>query len=629
MSQPIALGAVLGGRYKVSAFLLSTPEDDHVLQGEDQILRRRVSILVPATAHESTVVDSARALAAGAGHSGFQVLDMGQTEDATYLVTSYAPAPDLLEALLFSDEDADDYSLSDDIFGDPRTASSSSYIYQEPDPTQPQQRVDRDEETSGTGSPAVTRWAASDYDDYDGAPAAPSVRNRLGIARRVRPDAVRSTLFDRAAARSGAGSAAVTAGDIDPTYDGDNRYDSYERTEGKPDRLDDRAPSSRPVPDGELNRPVTGEDGTGGTRTDGLGTSGPGADEGTAADPRGEGPGFELPQAFSSSASAAAPVPEAPGADDDVAPLEAPGTTAPPRGGAPRPRHDEGATAAAAAGATGTGAAGTGSIPRASGATVTTAPTSSDADTDPGEADSAREEPAESLDDHGLAGATAAVAGGANHKGPLRWLLLLLLALLLVAAIVLGFRGLGSLTSQFAQQGGAQQSTAPDAREGSPAASGSPTSSATPRIAAVTRVTSDPGFMADTDATLNQATDGNPATYWLSYGFSNATFGNLADSVGLAVQLEEPATAQEVTLQQASGSGGQFTVYVSDQPTVQGAQEVGRGSFTGPEIRVPLSEAARSAPHRYVLVVWTELPQLTSPIGGYPYGLRIGEISVR
>ena len=552
------------------------------------------------------MVENARALAGGAGHSGFQVLDMGQTEGATYVVASYAPAPDLLEALLFADQDADDYSLSDDIFGDPRTASSSSYIYQEPDPTQPHRRVGHDAAESGGDAPAVTRWDASDYDDYDDAPAAPSVRNRLGMARRVRPGAVRSTLFDRAASRGGAGGATVAAGAIDPTYDGDNRYESYERTEGKPDRLDELSSPSRLAPAADAVRSAADRDGSAEheTRidgTDGLETRGLGGEgRGTAAQPTATGRPdhreHDLPQAFSSRAAAA---PSTPGPDDTTDPAT--------------PRPDDAASRPAAGGAD-TAAAEQSTGAAAGAAEGLTGP--------------AAEPELEGGGSVGVGGATAA-AGREHRKGPLRWLLLMLLALVLIAAIVLGFRGLGSLTSQFAQQGPPQQSAAPGPREGSPAASGSPSSTAAPEVDSVTRVTSDPGFMADTDATLNQATDGNPATYWLSYGFSNATFGSLADSVGLAAQLQEPATAQELTIQQASGSGGQFTVYVADQPTVQGAQEVGKGSFTGPEIRVPLSEPARSAPHRYVLVVWTELPQLTSPIGGDPYGLRIGEIAVR
>ena len=607
MSQPIALGTVLGGRYKVSASLLSTADHDHVLQGEDQILRRRVSILVPAPAHESTVVENARSLAAGSGHSGFQVLDMGQTENATYLVTSYAPATDLLDALLFADQHSDDYSLSDDIFGDARTASSASYIYEEPDPTQPQRSVAPRTEKPQDEEPAVTRWSASDYDDYSSAPAAPSVRNRLGLARKVRPGAVRSTMFDRAASRGGSGGATVAAGAIDPTYDGDNRYESFERTEGKPDRLDERHGGSRAVPSGDAagspdapgplddaapaaaSRDRT-EGATAGStartdeRTTGRATGRTTA--GTADESTGEITG--------ETAGAGAAVASTAGVGATLGGAAEAGAADQPRGQGPGPeRGDSGSDTASSPTSTATvGAAATGT--GAGGAPGTDGSTAED-----------------------------------SRKGPLRWLLLLLLAIVLIAAIVLGFRGLGALTSQFTSEGAPEQTAAPADPSGSPSASAAPSAAAAPDVASASRLTSDPNFMADTDATLNQATDGDPATYWLSYGFSSAQFGNLADSVGLAVQLKEPATAQELTIQQADGSGGQFTVYVSDQPSLEGAQEVGKGSFTGPEVTVALSDAARSTPHQYVLVQWTELPQLSNPIGGYPFGLRIGEVDVR
>ena len=613
MSQPIALGTVLGGRYKVSASLLSTADHDHVLQGEDQILRRRVSILVPAPAHESTVVENARSLAAGSGHSGFQVLDMGQTEDATYLVTSYAPAADLLDALLFADQHSDDYSLSDDIFGDARTASSASYIYEEPDPTQPQRSVAPRTEKPQDEEPAVTRWSASDYDDYSSAPPAPSVRNRLGLARKVRPGAVRSTMFDRAASRGGSGGATVAAGAIDPTYDGDNRYESFERTEGKPDRLDERHGGSRAVPSGDAAgspdapgplddaAPAAAsrdraEGATAGStartdeRTAGRATGRTTA--GTADESTGETAGAGA--AVAGTAGVGATLGGAAGADAALGGAAEAGAADQPRGQGPGPeRGDSGSDTASSPTSTATvGAAATGT--GAGGAPGTDGSTAED-----------------------------------SRKGPLRWLLLLLLAIVLIAAIVLGFRGLGTLTSQFTSEGAPEQTAAPADPSGSPAATAAPSAAAAPDVASASRLTSDPNFMADTDATLNQATDGDPATYWLSYGFSSAQFGNLADSVGLAVQLKEPATAQELTIQQADGSGGQFTVYVSDQPSLEGAQEVGKGSFTGPEVTVPLADAARSTPHQYVLVQWTELPQLSNPIGGYPFGLRIGEVDVR
>ena len=613
MSQPIALGTVLGGRYKVSASLLSTADHDHVLQGEDQILRRRVSILVPAPAHESTVVENARSLAAGSGHSGFQVLDMGQTEDATYLVTSYAPATDLLDALLFADQHSDDYSLSDDIFGDARTASSASYIYEEPDPTQPQRSVAPRTEEPQDEEPAVTRWSASDYDDYSSAPPAPSVRNRLGLARKVRPGAVRSTMFDRAASRGGSGGATVAAGAIDPTYDGDNRYESFERTEGKPDRLDERHGGSRAVPSGDA-----------------------------AGSPDAPGP-------LDDAAPAAASRDRAEGATAGSTARTDERTAGRATGRTTAGTADESTGETAGAGAAVAGTAGVGAtLGGAAGADAALggAPEAGAADQRSGqgldpEPDPAGSDTASSPTSTATVGAaaTGTGAGGApgtdgstaedSRKGPLRWLLLLLLAIVLIAAIVLGFRGLGTLTSQFTSEGAPEQTAAPADPSGSPAATAAPSAAAAPDVASASRLTSDPNFMADTDATLNQATDGDPATYWLSYGFSSAQFGNLADSVGLAVQLKEPATAQELTIQQADGSGGQFTVYVSDQPSLEGAQEVGKGSFTGPEVTVALADAARSTPHQYVLVQWTELPQLSNPIGGYPFGLRIGEVDVR
>ena len=650
MSQPIALGAVLGGRYKVTASLLSTAEDDHVLQGEDQILRRRVSILVPSPGHESLLVDNARALAAGAGHSGFQVLDMGQTEDSTYLVTSYAPAADLLDALLVEDDDADDYSLSDDIFGDSRSAASSAYIYEEPDPTQPQQTVSRDAAPSPE-RPAVTRWSASDYDDYDDAPAAPSVRNKLGFARKVRPDAVRSTMFDRAATRgagagaAGGATAASSAERIDPTYDGDNRYESYERTEGKPERLDEQ-PSTSP----SAREDDAGHEGTAAIRTvapaSGAATGRTSAS--TGDDPARDVPAREArthdaPASHTASDDDAAALPGT-AHGDDAAPLDDP--AAPARtaaGGSDAAASAESVGTANAAGGGMNAAATTAAAGGIAGAAAASS-SNARAGHSPAAIDTAAAHPADGTSEPGAGAATehdadpagAAGAGGSrsgsterSRKGPLRWLLLLLLIIALIAAIVLGFRGLGALTGQFGEDGAQQQSAAPSGPAGSPAASNTPTPAASPQIATVTRVTQDPNFMSDTDATLGQATDGNAGTSWLSYGFSSPQFGNLVQYAGLAAQLQNPAPVQELTIQQDGGAGGQFTVYVSDSPSLDGAQEVGTGSFTGPQVSVPLSEAARENPHRYVLVVWNELPRLSNPIGGYPYGLRISELSVR
>lgn len=481
MPAPMKLGSVLGGRYKVVSDVLATAEGDHVLEGQDQVLGRRVSILLPADRHTPLLVENARSMANGTIGAPFQILDLGQAETHTYLVTSHAQAADMLDSLLVEPDQIEDESLSDDIFGAPRNSDSASYVYDEPDPTTPQPVVAAEPSADlGGAAPEakVTRW--SDDESYDDAAPAPSVRTRLGRPVRASASSTRSTLFDRAAAGGTAtrGTAAVTgrgAGTgIDPGYDGDNRYDSY-------------ADEHRETPPG--------------------------------------------------TAQTASP--------------------APPRGTPGRKK------------------------------------------------------------------------GG---KGLL--LLLLLLIALLVGAVVFSFDRLGGLFSGLDAPEPATSAPAEEPQEArpSPEATEEPAQDSppvNPDPAQVLRlVPTDPGFMADQDPQLGQAIDDNPSTYWISYGFSDQNFGNRTPSVGLAVQLEEAAPVQAVRLSQSAGSGGNFDVYVNDSPTLDGAEQVGSGSFTGPEITVPLDAPAQEGEHEYVIVNWTQLPQLANPIAGFDYGLRVGEIEL-
>lgn len=87
MSHPIDVGSVLGGRYKVTATVLTSHDHDLVLDGVDQVLNRPVSILVAGPDNTEQVAQSAREVATGERPGHMQILDLGVSESTTYLIT--------------------------------------------------------------------------------------------------------------------------------------------------------------------------------------------------------------------------------------------------------------------------------------------------------------------------------------------------------------------------------------------------------------------------------------------------------------------------------------------------------------------------------------------------------------
>ncbi|WP_026532040.1 hypothetical protein [Arthrobacter sp. H41] len=100
MPQAVDVGSVLGGRYKVTAYVLASAEKDLVLDGMDQVLNRPVSILVASADNADRVAASAREVATGERPGSIQVLDLAITEAGTYLVTNRASAADLLDLIV-------------------------------------------------------------------------------------------------------------------------------------------------------------------------------------------------------------------------------------------------------------------------------------------------------------------------------------------------------------------------------------------------------------------------------------------------------------------------------------------------------------------------------------------------
>jgi len=131
VSNPIDVGSVLGGRYKVTATVLASHDHDLVLDGVDQVLNRPVSILVAGPGNTEQVAQSAREVATGERPGTVQVLDLGMTEAATYLITNHTSAADLLDLVVASNppyvEPFFTDTLGSEIFGQPRSREPEPY----------------------------------------------------------------------------------------------------------------------------------------------------------------------------------------------------------------------------------------------------------------------------------------------------------------------------------------------------------------------------------------------------------------------------------------------------------------------------------------------------------------------
>jgi hypothetical protein len=112
--------------------------------------------------------------------------------------------------------------------------------------------------------------------------------------------------------------------------------------------------------------------------------------------------------------------------------------------------------------------------------------------------------------------------------------------------------------------------------------------------------------------------------------YANDAFGGLAPNLALVVELEEESAINKIDISQLNGTGGSFSVLLSDSPSLDGATPVAESGFTGPttSIQVPKVDG-EAATAKYVIVNFTQLPRLTGGLQAqYPWGLRIAEIAV-
>ncbi|WBL19912.1 hypothetical protein [Citricoccus sp. NR2] len=131
MPQSMEEGTVLGGRYLVTSHVLTSAEQDIVLNGRDQVLNREITILVASAQHASQVATSARQLATGERSSSVQVLDLGLSDDRTYLIAAGDTDVEDLLALVTAHqvyvEPFETDTLGSELFGQSRQHAPETY----------------------------------------------------------------------------------------------------------------------------------------------------------------------------------------------------------------------------------------------------------------------------------------------------------------------------------------------------------------------------------------------------------------------------------------------------------------------------------------------------------------------
>ncbi|MBG0738475.1 ABC transporter substrate-binding protein [Paeniglutamicibacter antarcticus] len=517
MSETVDVGSILGGRYKVTAHILLTAEQDAVLEGIDQVLKRPVSILVAGPGNAENLTQGAREVATGERHANLQILDLGTSDGSTYLISSKSAAAELLDLVVPTEPYVEPFftdTLGNEIFGMPRPESEENggydYVYEDNSPVEP------------TRPDSVAKRAPVSADSGNTGDIVPAPPAFVPSVPPVPP------VLPMAQARA--------------------------------------VPPVRPESPVRPAAPKTSDRSTGAT--------------GTAA--------------AVNAAKANTPTAQAPQTAAEGSPAPAP---------APAPakvtlwsEEDYGSDAPAGA---------------------YRAPASF-----PVSARAAEEATDEETDDDDDAANAPKTSG--------RWLVGGVVSILIVAALIVAVTNLGG------QLSGNQNAAPAVSSSQQPPASPTPTGSASkatsaapvvvPAITSVTRLTPDaPNLGQAYDSKLPATFDGNPATFWQTLEFSNDSFAGLTSSISLVVTLKQDSDINTVTLQQLGGSGGSFRLLTNSTPTLDGATEIGTGSFTAPSITLSAPPGTKS---KYVIINFTQLPKQQT-FQSYPYGVKIAEITIK
>ncbi|PXA81767.1 hypothetical protein DCC26_01675 [Auritidibacter sp. NML120779] len=565
-------GNVLGGRYLITGQVLATAEQDVILTGLDQVLNREVMILVASPDHASQVATSARQLATGERASDVQVLDLGLSDNRTYLISAGETDPQSLLSLV----------TGHDVYVEPfYTENLGSEIFGESRSYEPETYDDDDEYYSSLDSDVA---ASSEHEAHR-----PKFLNRISDrlndslnrtddpSKLIRPGETHPTQqpsqqSSRPAHGTGAGAAANSLGATGPGTDTDDDQSNYEpETDQAPRHAEDQAEEAG---DRAVSEPVA--------------TTGPipvvNGSEQTPDQTPGQPPEQPAGEAPTSEAAAASvEASEVPTAND------------------PAPQNVQERVAQAM----GNSAAAGGSV---------SAP-------DPAPGGYGQGYAVEYTDER--------QGGGAG-----RWIGAVLLVAILVAAVVVMFTFLGrgdtEPVAEPTQTAEPEDQADQEPQEGeSPQDDAAPVG-ADPVITGISRVVPDsPNLSSQTDDQLPLAVDGDPATSWRSLSFAQSQFGGFARNMALVIELEEESEISEVNITQNGGSGGSFTVLVSDTANPADGTSVAEGSFTGPTYTASVSgQDGDPVTAQYVIINFTDLPLAADASEDLPYAVNIAEITV-
>ncbi|MCV7455380.1 hypothetical protein M3D02_001405 [Micrococcus luteus] len=686
MPQPIAVGAVLGGRYRITQHVVTSADQDMVFLGTDQVLNRRVTVLVASRENATQVASSARELATGERTDDVQVLDLGLSEGRTYLIAGGDPDPDVLLGLAYPQElhvePFQTDSLGSDLFGESRTQDPHAYDDDEAYYTDLDRRLRADE---------------------DEAQRRPGFLNRLSerLAERVRPS-------DGTAAKAAAGASALAAADAATRKQQEEREraereaaeraererkEAAERAERERREAEERAEEERRAEAERARRQAEQEAEERAARereaeqarlaaereeaerrelerraearrraeeerareAERREAEKRAAQEREAAEREAEKREAQagtaaLPAVAAGAAAAQTTDADADGATPPTEPVEpvaaektdapepvAPDTEAiPVRRQRPVPRR---AIVAESAPTVREESRGTAAPVAAAAGAATAAGAAAAGSTAAAAAPNAEAAPATTGGDDG---ATVADPGDGNGRtrggGPLALLLVLgLLAALVVGGVLLAqnLRGGPAPQAASSESESASSESASDTPSPSESTSPSPTPSsesaaAAPQpVQALRSVPDLPEHEAEHDADLSNLIDGDPTTVWRTFAYARPNFGGYVESMNLVVQLEERTEVNEVTLQSTGATGGAWFAYIADSPEGANAKEIGNGTFDQDTVSIPVPFEGTEAEAEYVIVSLTSLPQLEGTTSDLPFGLRLGEIAVR